>query len=208
MNAAVRFAGIAGTVWLVNAVAAATAPPGGPAAAAQTCETAVADTLRELRGKAAHEVQFGAARPLVPPPADDSTTLAGTGLYRAAAGPAKPFTYTCTYDLQTGKASGVVLREEPAPAAAAKPWEPDLTHLSPEACEAAAAAALKDQYPPAGRIRFESDSRQLKAAPNARTSLEGQGSLERAAGMNPAPFTYRCLLDTGSGRIVSVHTED
>lgn len=210
MGALFRFAAIAGLLAAVGSVSAATPPLGGDdAAAGVACEAAVAETLRDMRGKAAHEVQFGAAKRVVPPPAGDNTTLAGKGQYRAPAGQPRPFTYTCAFDVQTGKASGVVLRESEAPAAAAeKPWEPDLTHVSPEACEAAAAAALKDQYPPAGSIRFQSDSRRLRPASNARTSLEGQGSLERVVGMNPAPFTYRCVFEAASGKVVSVQTRD
>jgi hypothetical protein len=211
MSATLRFAGTAAALVFAACAATAATPPLGAAdaAAGTACEAAVAETLRDLRGKAAHEVQFGAAKRVVPPPAGDNTTLAGKGQYRPLAGPSRAFTYTCAFDVQTGKASGVVLRESEAPAAAsATPWEPDLTHVSPEACEAAAAAALKEQYPPAGSIRFQSDSRRLRPAANDGTSLEGRGSLERAAGMNPAPFSYRCLFDAGSGKVVSVQTRD
>ncbi|MBA3598993.1 MAG: hypothetical protein H0W40_16690 [Methylibium sp.] len=208
MKTMLRFTGLAGLLFASCTAAAATAPLGGDTAAV-ACEAAAADTLRDMRGKAAHEVQFVAAKRVVPPTAGDNVTLAGQGQYRARAGAAQAFNYTCSYDVQTGKASGVVLRENEAPAAAAeKPWEPDLTHVSPEACEAAAAAALKDQYPPAGAIRFQSDSRSLRRASNARTSLEGQGSLERVVGMNPAPFTYRCVFEASSGKVVSVQTRD
>lgn len=192
-----------------TAAIAATPSTPGDTSAGPVCEAAVAQTLRDLRGPAAKEVQFGPVKPVVPPPAGNDTALAGQGQYRALSGAATPFTYTCTFDPQAGKASGVVLRESRAPSAAVQgPWEPDLTHVSPEACEAAAAAALKDQYPPAGGIRFESDSRRLRPAANARTSLEGRGSLERAAGMNRAPFSYRCVFEADSGKLFSVQTRD
>lgn len=206
MCTALRIACFAG---LLCATGTASAAAGD--AADSACEAAVAETLRGLRGKAANEVKFGAARNVVPPPAGENPTLAGKGQYRGLSGSARPFNYTCTFDAQTGKASGVVLREAAAAAPGAgteKPWEPDLTNLSPQACEAAAAAALKEQYPPIGRIRFASDSRRLLPAAGARTSLEGRGTLERAAGMNPAPFTYRCLLEASSGKVVSVQTQD
>lgn len=209
MNTVLRFTGLAGLLLAAGTAMAATVPQGGNDTAANVaCEAAAAETLRDMRGKAAHEVQFTPAKRVVPP-VGDNTTLAGKGQYRARAGASRPFSYTCSYDPQTGKASGVVLRESEAPLAAAQePWEPDLTHVSPEACEAAAAAALKDQYPPAGSIRFQSDSRRLRPASNARTSLEGQGSLERVVGMNPAPFTYRCVFEASSGKVVSVQTRD
>lgn len=203
------------SAWMLAVLPAwAAAPDARPTdKATVACEAAAAETLRGLRGRAAQEVQFSAARRSAPPGADDasSATIAGNGSYRGASGGATAFSYTCAYDADTGKASGVVLRDARAggATAAAQPaWEPDLTHLSPEACEAAAAAALKDKYPPVGRIAFDPDTRQLRPAPNARTSLEGRGRMERAAGMNSAPFSYRCVLETASGRVVSVTTRD
>ena len=194
------------------AAPATAATPRSADKAIDACEAAAAETLRDLRGRAAQEVQFSGARRSGPPGADDagSATIAGNGSYRGAGGNTS-FSYTCAWDADSGKASGVVLREPRGAAAAPAPqpaWEPDLTNVSPEACEAAAAAALKDRYPSVGRIAFESDSRQLKPAAKARTSLEGRGRMERAAGMNAVPFSYRCLLDSASGRVVGASTTD
>ena len=83
-----------------------------------------------------------------------------------------------------------------------------LAHFSPEDCETAAASQLKQKYPRIGRIAFGSDSRELRPAPNAHTSVEGQGALQRAPGMNSTPFRYRCEIETASGKVVSVQTTD
>ena len=178
--------------------------------AADACETAVAQTVRDMRGGEAHEIQFGAARRLREPVYGDASHIAGQGQYRGRGrGDAVPFSYRCAYDPDSQTTSGVMFRETgdvPVPERPA--WEPDLTTLSPEACEAAAAAALKDKYPAVAAVSFRSDTRQLRPAPDAATSLEGQGRLERVAGMNPAPFSYRCVFDAASGRITGVTTRD
>ena len=92
--------------------------------------------------------------------------------------------------------------------AEAAPWQPDLSNVSPEACEAATAAALKQKYPRVSRIAFGSDTRRLQPAPNDHVGLEGQGALQRAPGMNSAPFKYRCEFEPRSGKIVQVQTSD
>lgn len=165
--------------------------------AAEACEAAVAETIRDMRGRAAaQDVQFIAARRVALPKSAEETAFRGEGRYRGARGSLRPFTYTCAYDASAGTTSGVVFRETGGgPPVVEKPWEPDLTRLSPEACETAAASAVTQRYPQAGRISFLSDTRQLKPAPNRQTALEGDGLVERAPGMNPIRFTYRCEID-------------
>jgi hypothetical protein len=177
--------------------------------AGDACENAVAETVRRMRGKDAHEVQFiGAKRALTPTPGDE-TGVKGEGRYRSAAGSSVPFTYSCAYNAKTGATSGALFRETgTARASTERAWQPDLTHVSPAACETATAAALKDKYPRVGRIVFGSDSRQLRPAPNAHTSLEGKGAVERAPGMSAVPFEYACEIETRSGKVVGVKTSD
>jgi hypothetical protein len=177
--------------------------------AAERCESAVADTVRRLRGRDAHEVEFlSARRVLLPTGAADETAVKGEGRYRAARGAATSFAYSCAYDARTGATSGVVLREVGTASARAPAWEPDLTAIVPEACETAAASALKRKYPRVARIAFGSDSRQLSPAERDLTSLEGRGAVQRAPGMHSVPFRYRCEIDTRSGEVVSVQTAD
>ncbi|HEX6707474.1 MAG TPA: hypothetical protein VF169_22135 [Albitalea sp.] len=181
------------------------------AAAGDRCEAAVAETVRRMRGREAQEVEFGGAKRTLASTQDaEETSVKGEGRYRAGGGSAMSFTYSCAFNSKSGATNGVVFRETGSARAAAdtSSWEPDLSRLSPEACETAAAAALKEKYPRVGRIAFGSDSRQLRPAPNAHTSLEGQGAVQRAPGMNSVPFRYRCEYDTHSGKVVSVQTLD
>jgi hypothetical protein len=176
--------------------------------AGDRCEAAVAETVRRMRGRDAQEVEFvGAKRALSSTQDSEETGVRGEGRYRGRGAGSMSFTYSCAFNAKTGATSGVMFRETGGTRADAA-WEPDLSKLSPEACEAAAASSLKEKYPRVGRIAFGSDSRQLRPAPNAHTSLEGQGALQRAPGMNSVPFRYRCEIDPRSGKVVDVQTQD
>ena len=248
---------------LAAAWAGATAQTEGPNdRAAQTCESAVADTVRNMRGREAQDVQFVGSRRAIAPTADAKIGVKGEGLYRSASSRGVPFTYSCAFDADTGATSGVLFRDAArervaAPAAvepdlthvspeaceaataealkqkyprvgriafdadtgatsgvlfrdaarerAAAPVavEPDLTHVSPEACEAATAEALKQKYPRVGRIAFDVSTRKLLPAPNAQSRLEGQVAVERAPGMALVPITYRCMFAPRTGALVS-----
>lgn len=182
------------------------------AKAADQCESAVADLVRRMRGREAQEVQFVGAKRALSPGTDDETGVKGEGRYRGA-GRSMPFSYSCTFNTSSGLTSGVVFRDTGAGAAAAaaeteKAWQPDLTYVSPEACESAAAASLKDRHPRVSRVTFGSDSRQMRPGPNDHLLLEGRGAVERAPGMNAIPFSYRCEVETRRGRVVAVQTFD
>lgn len=178
------------------------------AKAADQCETAVAELVRRMRGREAQEVQFVGTKRALSPGSDDETGVKGEGRYRGA-GRNTPFTYSCTFNTSTGLTSGVVFRDTGAAAAQAeKAWQPDLTNLSPEACESAAAASLKERHPRVNRVTFGSDSRQMRPGPSDHVLLEGRGAVERAPGMNAIPFTYRCEVETRRGRVVAVQTFD
>ena len=204
-----RFAAIVCLAFGTLSAVAATPPEA--AKAGELCEFAVADTVRRLRGRQAEEVEFVARRRVVAPPDEtDEIRVKGEGRYRGPASPSAVFNYSCAYNAKTHATSGVVLRETGAAAIVAgeRVWEPDLAKLEPEDCETAAASQLKRKYPRVGRIAFGADSRQLRPAPNDHTSLEGQGAVQRAPGMNAVPFRYRCEIETASGRVVSVQTAD
>jgi hypothetical protein len=178
--------------------------------AAEACEAAVTENVLRLRGKDVRDVQFAAARraPAATAAGDDQA-LAGEGRYRRADGRVVAFSYGCSYHTESGKTSGVVLRESGSGSAeAAAPKAAELGALSPEACESAAVAVLKSKYPRVDRIVFGSDSRRLEPAENERSSLEGQGAVVRAAGMSAIPFSYRCEVEPRSGRIVAIQTRE
>jgi hypothetical protein len=207
MNTRPRTTGIAAVMLCAaHAGPAAPAPPEAGDAAGR-CEAAVAETVKRTRGTQAQEVQFiGAKRALSAMP-DDETGVKGEGRYRRPGGGFVPFTYSCT--VGSGAASGVIFREAGSAASdGGRAWQPDLSRFTPEACESAAARALKDKFPRVDRIEFAADVRRLEPAPDARTRLEGQGNLQRAPGMNPSPFKYHCEFDPASGRVLRVQTSD
>jgi hypothetical protein len=183
------------------------AAPADANKAAESCETAVIETIREMRGRDAQDVQFSKDKRVLAPTTGEETDVKGAGRYRAPGGASMPFTYGCAFNAKTGATSGIVFRDAAASRAAEeKPWQPDLLSVSPEACEAAVASALKNKHPRVGRIAFGSDSRQLRPAPAGRSSLEGIGAVERAPGMNLAQFSYRCEFEPGNGKLVAVQT--
>lgn len=191
--------------------------PAAPALAApdvtratEQCEQEVSKTIQRMRGRDAKEVQFVAARRVLSPQSDDETAIRGEGRYRAAGGASVSFTYGCAYSAASDSTSGVVFRETGGQRAAAaeKAFDPDLTNVSPQACESAVAAALKKLHPRVGRINFGSDSRRVQPGENSRIELLGAGSVERAQGMNLIPFSYRCEVDPRSGRVVDVSTRE
>src|SRR5204862_7757685 len=119
--------------------------------AGDRCEAAVAETVRRVRGPAGKEVQFvGAKRALTTPNDEEEIGVKGEGRYWSASSGAVSFSYTCAFNAKTGGTSGVLFRETGTTAGGEAAWQPDLSHLSPEACEAATAAVLKDKYPRVG----------------------------------------------------------
>jgi len=195
------------TVSFLSAAARA-AEPSGPEAAGERCEAAVTETVKHMRGDDARQVQFTRARRAVAPPVDEETDVKGEGSYRGGSGAARPFSYSCAYNIKSGTTSGVVFRDlGPARAGDAEPaWQPDLSTLSPEACESAVASVLKGKYPRVGRIAFGSDSRRLRPAPNGRSGMSGQGSVERAPGMSLIAFDYQCEFEARTGKVVAART--
>ncbi|KQV81266.1 hypothetical protein [Rhizobacter sp. Root1221] len=199
------------------AALAADPPPSAPAtgagpiaeAAGERCEAAVTDTIREMRGDDGRQVQFVRARRSVLPPVNDETDVKGEGSYRGGSAAARPFSYRCAYNVKSDTTSGVVFKDigpARADSGAETRWQPDLTALSPEACEAAVASVLKSKHPRVGRIAFGSDSRKLRAATNGRTAMEGEGSVERAPGMNLIAFSYACEYEPRTGKVVVART--
>jgi hypothetical protein len=191
---------------LVCVAAGARAAAPDTSQAAERCEGEVADTIKRMRGKDVAEVQFTSAARVLSPTVDDEVGVRGEGRYRGAAGTV-PFSYSCAYNAGSGATSGVVFRET-GPARDGAAWQPDLTHVSPEACESAVAAALKDKHPRVGRIVFGSESRRLQPVASARIGLEGQGAVQRAPGMNAVPFTYRCEIDPRNGAILQAQAQE
>lgn len=118
----------------------------------------------------------------------------------------RPFSFSCSFDITAGAVSGVVVRDSAATAAAspARAVEPDLSHLSPAACESAAAAQLKRRWPGVSQITFSPDTRQLSQDADGVASLRGQGSAIPAVRDPSAHFSYDCAIDARNGRVMKV----
>jgi hypothetical protein len=198
-------------------VVAPRAANGLPATAAiEACELAVRETLRNTRGAAA-EVSFNAPPAALAGNSADGGDLLLRGAGRArSGGSARTFTYSCTYDTRAGSVAGVVLRDatpagdgRAAAAAPARTVEPDLSQISPAACESAAASALKRRWPNVGRIAFNADTRSLQQDSAGTAQLEGQGTVQPQIGNEiSAHFRYQCALDAATGRVLAVRLVD
>lgn len=185
----------------------ALAAPAADPAAIQHCEKAVSRAIEEARGREVHEVSFDAAHRFVDANAGAETDVRGEGHYRRGDA-SVAFSYTCAYDPQTESTSGVLFKDAPPAPAADRPWQPDLTHLSPEACETMIAAVLKDKHPRVDHIVFTAGTRKLQPLRGADVQLSGQGTLQRAPGMATMPFQYRCEYDSRSGKLLGAKADD
>jgi hypothetical protein len=215
-------AGLLGALGLAFTAATAQVPTDTSASAAphadqtqtlQRCEAAVIDTLRKLRGAAAQDVQFLPGERVVSVADETEVGVKGAGRYsarnaRAGTSSGNRFTFSCTFNAKSDSASGVVLREPISAAAAQREaaWQPDLSRVSPEACESAAAQLLKNKHPRVASIAFEPDTRRLQPGPDEHILLLGQGAVQRAPGMNAVPFNYSCEIDPRNGRVLGVKT--
>jgi hypothetical protein len=185
------------------------ATTGLPVGAAAACQLAVQDTLRDTRGSAA-TASFTSPPVTVPGPADAAElTVRGTGQARAA-NSARPFSYSCSFDTRSGTVAGVVLRDVGGPerAATTRSIEPDLSQVSPAACESAAAGALKRRWPGVAGISFRAETRRLDQQASDRASLRGQGTAAPSVRDPATHFSYDCEIDPRNGRIVGVRIGD
>ena len=138
---------------------------------------------------------------------DAQVVLRGAGRWRGASG-ARSFTYSCNVDVRTAKAVGMVIRDvaptAPAAAPARMPAEPDLTALSPAACESSAVQALKKRWPQVSQIRFESKTRRFQQKTPSRAELHGSGRALPVPEAQSALFGFECEIDTRDGRVVAM----
>ena len=178
--------------------------------AAGRCESEVADTIKRMRGKDVAGVQFTAARA-------HAVAHGRRRDRRARRGPLPARRQQRRLRLQLlvqrrhRRHFGRRVprrRTHRSGGATAATWQPDLTHVSPEACESAVAAVLKDRHPRVGRIVFGSESRRLQPAANARIGLQGKGAVQPAPGMNALPFDYRCEIDPRNGRVLQAQASE
>jgi hypothetical protein len=154
-------------------------------------------------------VRFSAS-PLVPRLLSDGsqTVLQGEGQWRDGAALRK-FKYSCNFDPNSGEATGVVIRNTAPPLAAqAQPKpikDPDLSHLSPSACESGAALALQRRWPRVSQITFDAQTRSLTQQSASRAELHGRGRA-RPAPESPVlvHFGFECSIDPRDGRVLAM----
>ena len=173
--------------------------------AVAACEQAARQSLGPQAQSA--EVTFS------PPPtvqeglsSDSQVVLRGAGRWRGASG-LRSFTYSCNVDVRTAKAVGLVIRDAapaPATAPARMPTEPDLTALSPAACESSAVQALKQRWPRVAQIRFDSATRSFQQKTPSRAELHGHGRALPVPEAQSTHFGFECEIDTRDGRVVGM----
>lgn len=191
---------IAGAALLLVAPVAALAQASADVVSA--CEQAVRQALPVGER---HDVSFNAPPAVQPAMSDGSrTVLRGAGRVRSASG-SRGFTYSCNVDPRSDEAVGVMLRRSPAAAetVARAQVDPDLSQLSPLACESRAAEALKQRWPRVSQISFDANTRQLRQDVAGRAELRGQG---RALPTPISPttfFEFDCAIDAKDGRVLS-----
>lgn len=183
--------------------------PGKPAAemadAIAACERAAQQSLQN-KGAPATELRFSGAPTVQASLSGDSRlVLQGAGSWRAPGGMRK-FDYTCDVDLRTPGAVGLVLRDTSPPPPERSPArpavDPDLSHLSPGACEASAAAALKKRWPRVSEISFDGSNRSLSQESPSKAELHGQGRALPAPGTPHVLFGFDCEIDPRDGRVL------
>ena len=190
------------------AAAEVTVPETASPAAIEACER----SARQAVPSSAREpvdVTFTAAPTVQPGPAiDGQVVLRGAGRWRAPTG-MRTFTYTCNVDVRSAEAVGLVLRDT-TPAAAVKaaaprpPAEPDLSELSPAACESSAVAALKARWPRVSQITFDPRTRVFRQPSADSAQLHGSGQAVPSVDSATRVFGFDCEIDPRDGRVLGI----
>jgi len=185
-------------------------PPANPAEGGAACERAARQQLEDQVPNVA-DVSFDGAPALQHNLSNDSQlVLRGAGKHRTA-GAVRTFSYSCNVDAKTIKVVGLVLRDGmPPPVAAAAPKppaEPDLTHVSPEACESSAVLALKQRWPRVTQISFDGATRTFHQDSETSGRFHGNGRAQREPGSPAAVFGFDCEIDPRDGRVLGTQLQ-
>ena len=185
--------------------------PAAPALKADAVEPAAMDAClraarQSLTTKGVPPVEVALNPPTVQPgPSTDSQALRGTGHWRGAGG-VRNFNYSCNVDTRSSEALGLVLRDvTPASAEAPPPkppTEPNVTELSPAACESSAAEALQQRWPRVTQITFDRDTRSFKQESAVKGELHGSGRAIATQGAPSTFFVFDCEIDPRDGRVL------
>jgi hypothetical protein len=140
------------------------------------------------------------------PSIDGQIAVRGAGRWRAPNG-VRTFTYTCNVEVKSGEAVGVVLRDttpQPVAKAPPPPAEPDLSQLSPAACESSAVAALKARWPQVSQITFDVRTRTFRQPSASSALLHGSGQALPSADSPTRLFGFDCEIDPRNGRVLRI----
>jgi hypothetical protein len=175
--------------------------------AALACEQAVRDAVAD-RGAPSTEVTFTAASIDKSLSNESQLVLRGSGRARGASGAARTFSFGCNIDAKSGDVIGLMLRDAIAVAArpdgpARAPAEPDLSNLSPAACESSAAQALKQRWPRVSQISFDPETRSFSQDSDRRAALHGRGRALPAPDEPATLFGFDCEIDPRDGRVLA-----
>jgi hypothetical protein len=201
--------GTAGALALGLALAATASAQPSPArpaggAAAQACEREARQTLT-ANGTNGVEVSFTPG-PVVQADLSNETQTVLRGVARWKKGSdVRSVSYSCNVELDSLRV-GLVVRDSTAataPAAAARPpAEPDLSQLSPAACESSAVQALTRRWPRVADISFDPATRRLVQPSAVLAQLHGSGRAVPAPRSPSTFFSYECEVDPRDGRVL------
>ena len=207
--ASIAALGLAVAAPLARAETASIVPQTASPAAVEACERSARQAVPNL-GRELVEVTFAGAPTVQPGPSiDGQIVLRGGGRWRAPTGAVRTFTYTCNVAVKSGEAVGVVMRDTtPQPAATAPPprppAEPDLSALSPAACESSAVAALKARWPRVSQITFDVRTRTFQQPSASSALLHGSGQALPTADSPTRLFGFDCEIDPRNGRVLRI----
>ena len=176
-------------------------------AAVQACERSARQAV-PASAREPVEVTFNATPTVQPgPPIDGQIVLRGAGRWRGPTG-MRSFTYTCNVDPRTSEALGLVLRDTTPVAAKAAPArppaEPDLSELSPAACESNAVAALQARWPSVSQISFDAGTRVFQQPSANSALLHASGQAKPTLDSPPRVFGFDCEIDPRDGRVLRI----
>ena len=179
-------------------------PDAADAAALDACQRSAKQSLT-TKGVPPLEVTLNAPQVLPGPSGDSTATLRGTGRWRGASG-VRNFNYSCNVDLRTSEAVGLVMQDVSPPAVAAPqaraPSEPNLSELSPSACESSAVEVLQQRWPRATEISFDAATRSFRQPSAVSAALHGSMRARPAPGSPQAVLGFDCEIDPRDGRVL------
>jgi hypothetical protein len=202
---------LAGPLW-AQSPPTAEGSVAGDQKAATACEKSVHDLLA-TKGAPVAEVKFvGSPTPQPRLSGEKQIVLQGAGSWQASSG-ANTFAYTCNVDAESFEVVGIVMRDtSPASSSKATPvrnsLEPNLSNLSPTACESSVAAILRKRWPRVSEVSFESSTRHLTQSGPNMTELHGRGRALPAPGAATTYFGFDCEIDSRDGRILKTQVSN